>query len=298
MELVNQEHIETLIFTVRGKQVMLDYHLASLYDVETKRLNEQVKRNTNRFPISFMFQLNEKEWEVLQSQIATTGVEENLQSQNATAKRRTLPYVFTEQGVAMLSAVLKSDTAVLASVQIMDAFVKMRQLISHSSLLQERLYNLETKQESNERNFEKVFKALEKATPEPKHGIFFEGQIFDAYTFIAKIIKSAKKSIILIDNYIDESVLTLLTKRAEGVKTIIYTAKITKSLQLDVEKHNQQYPNIEVKRLKTSHDRFLIIDHTELYHIGASLKDLGKKWFAFSQIDSLANEVLNKLKQN
>lgn len=297
MELVNQEHIETLIFTVRGKQVMLDYHLASLYDVETKRLNEQVKRNTNRFPISFMFQLNEKEWDALQSQIATT----SNQSQIATSSqkhRSKLPYVFTEQGVAMLSAVLKSDTAVLASVQIMDAFVKMRQLISHSSLLQERLYNLETKQESNERNFEKVFKALEKTTPEPKHGIFFEGQIFDAYTFIAKIIKSAKKSIILIDNYIDESVLTLLTKRTANVKAIIYTAKITQQLQLDLKKHNQQYPHIDLKQLKTSHDRFLIIDHTELYHIGASLKDLGKKWFAFSQIDSLTNEVLNKLKQN
>lgn len=297
MELVNQEHIETLIFTVRGKQVMLDYHLASLYDVETKRLNEQVKRNANRFPISFMFQLNEKEWDALQSQIATT----SNQSQIATSSqkhRSKLPYVFTEQGVAMLSAVLKSDTAVLASVQIIDAFVKMRQLISHSSFLQERLYQLENKQQDNEKKFEKVFKALEKATPEPKHGIFFEGQIFDAYAFIAKIIKSAKKSIILIDNYIDESVLTLLTKRTANVKAIIYTAKITQHLQLDVEKHNQQYPHIDLKQLKTSHDRFLIIDHTKLYHIGASLKDLGKKWFAFSQIDSLTDEVLNKLKQS
>ena len=184
MELVSQKHIETLIFNVRGKQVMLDYHLASIYDVETKRLNEQVKRNKDRFPESFMFQVNEKEWEVLQSQIATTSAVDNLQSQNATAKRRTLPYVFTEQGVAMLSAVLKSDTAVIASVKIMDAFVKMRQLLNNNSLLQERLVHLEIKQQDNEKNFEKVFKALEKAAPEPKHGIFFEGQIFDAYTFV------------------------------------------------------------------------------------------------------------------
>jgi hypothetical protein len=294
MELISQAVLETLIFTVRGKQVMLDFHLASIYDVETKRLNEQVKRNKERFPESFMFQVNEKEWKVLQSQIAIT----YKRSQFATSlqkHRSKLPYVFTEQGIAMLSAVLKSDTAVIASVQIMDAFVKMRQLINHSSLLQERLTHLEIKQQDNEKNFEKVFKALEKATPEPRHGIFFEGQIFDAYTFIAELIKSAKKSIILIDNYIDESVLILLSKRSESVRATIYTARITQQLQLDLQKHNQQYPQIKVKHLKTSHDRFLIIDQSKLYHIGASLKDLGNKWFAFSQIDSLTDKVMEKL---
>ena len=290
MELINQEHIDNKIYTIRNNQVMLDKDLAELYQVETKVLNQAVKRNIDRFPDTFRFQLTEKEFDTLRSQSVTSSLSHG--------GRRYMPFAFTEQGVAMLSSVLRSETAIKVSIQIIKAFVKMRQLINHSSFLQERLVHLEIKQQDNEKNFEKVFKALEKATPEPKHGIFFEGQIFDAYTFIAKIIKSAKKSIILVDNYIDESVLTLLTKRSTNVKAIIYTAKITQQLQLDLEKHNQQYPNTEVKRIKTSHDRFLIIDNTKLYHIGASLKDLGKKWFAFSQIDSLTNEVLNKLNEN
>ncbi|MCH8533876.1 MAG: ORF6N domain-containing protein [Flavobacteriaceae bacterium] len=290
MELMNLEHIEHKIYTIRKLQVMLDKDLAQLYQVETKVLNQAVKRNIDRFPDSFRFQLTDIEFNDLKSQSVT--------SSSSHGGRRYLPFVFTEQGVAMLSAVLRSDTAVKVSVQVIKAFVKMRLLVNHSRLLQERLLHLEMKQQDHEKNFEKVFKALEKATPEPKHGIFFEGQIFDAYTFVAKLIKSAKKSIILIDNYIDESVLTLLTKRSESVKATIYAAKITQQLQLDLKKHNQQYPQIEVKRLKTSHDRFLIIDDTKLYHIGASLKDLGNKWFAFSQIDSLANEILNKLDEN
>lgn len=287
MELIGHEHIENKIYTIRNLQVMLDKDLAELYQVETKVLNQAVKRNSNRFPDAFRFQLKEDEFNNLKSQSVT--------SSSSHGGRRYLPYVFTEQGVAMLSAVLKSETAVIASIQIMDAFVRMRHHINQNSLLQERLFLLESKQSNNEKNFETIFKALEKAQPEPKHGIFFEGQIFDAYSFVAKLIKSAKHSIILIDNYIDESVLTLLTKRSSKVKASIYTAKITKSLQLDIEKHNQQYPTVEVKSLKTSHDRFLIIDDTELYHIGASLKDLGKKWFAFSQMNSLCQTVLNQL---
>lgn len=292
MELSKATIIEQLIYSIRGKQVMLDFHLAEVYQVETKRLNEQVKRNTNRFPENFMFQLTELEWENLQSQIATSS---NLQSQNATAKRRTTPFVFTEQGVAMLSAVLKSDTAVTASIHIMDAFVKMRQVIYSNSLLQERLIRLESKQKETDKNFEKVFQALEKAAPKPEKGIFFEGEVFDAYVLVSKLIKSATKSIVLIDNYIDESVLTLLSKRNKGVVATIYTPKISTALKLDIDKHNKQYAPIEVQILNNSHDRFLILDEQHLYHIGASLKDLGKKWFAFSQMDSLVTEVLNKL---
>lgn len=295
MELVKADIIEQLIFSVGGKQVMLDFHLAELYEVETKRLNEQVKRNANRFPETFMFQLSQKEWDNLESQFATTNIPAVLQSQIATAKRRTLPYAFTEQGVAMLSAVLKSDTAVAASIQIMDAFVKMRHIIQHNSLLDARLQQLESKQEQTDKKVEQVFQALEKAQPQPDKGIFFEGEIFDAYLFVAERIKSAKKSIILIDNYVDESVLTLLSKRKEKVAASIYTSKVSKVLQLDLDKHNSQYPEITVQTLKSSHDRFLIIDEKELYHIGASLKDLGKKWFAFSRMDSLVNEVIKKL---
>lgn len=295
MALAKLVNLEQLIFNLRGQQIMLDHHLADLYHVKTKRLNEQVKRNSNRFPEPFMFQLTEMEWEKVKSQIEAANVDALLQSQNATAKRRSLPYAFTEQGVAMLTAVLKSDTAVAASIQIMDAFVKMRQMIRTNRQLYIRVEQLESRQEQTDQKVEKVFQALEKARPKPEKGIFFEGEIFDAYRFVVELIKKAERSIRLIDNYVDDSVLTLLSKRKENVTAHIYSKKVSKVLQLDLDKHNSQYPVISVHRLKTSHDRFLIIDEKELYHIGASLKDLGKKWFAFSRMDSLVNEVLKKL---
>lgn len=174
---ITQKHIENRIFTIRGVQVMMDYHLADLFIVETKRLNEQVKRNTKRFPLSFMFQLTTSEWDKLQSQFATTKTNDDLQSQIATAKRRTLPFVFTEQGVAMLSAVLNSDTAIKVSIQIMDAFVKMRQILLQNSLINFRLDKIEIKQLDNEQKFEQVFKALESKNAIPNQGVFFEGQV-------------------------------------------------------------------------------------------------------------------------
>ena len=176
MELINQGHIDYKIYTVRNNQVMLDKDLAELYQVETKVLNQAVKRNIDRFPDTFRFQLTEKEFETLRSQSVTSSLSHG--------GRRYMPFAFTEQGVAMLSAVLRSETAIKVSIQIIKAFVKMRQLINHNSLLQERLVHLEIKQQDNEKNFEKVFKALEKATPETKDGIFFEGQIFPPYTFV------------------------------------------------------------------------------------------------------------------
>ncbi len=296
MELINQVNIESLIFTISGQQVMLDYHLAHIYEVETKRLNEQVKRNNKRFPDSFMFQLSLNEWENLQSQIATTNQSKNLQSQFATTKRRTLPYVFTEQGVSMLSAVLNSDYAIQVSIQIMQAFVNMRQfLLSNASVFQ-RLDRMEMKQLQTDEKFDKIFNALAAGQPKPDKGIFFEGQIFDAYVFVADLIKNAQNEIVLIDNYVDETVLNLLTKRVKTVTATIYTKQISKQLQLDLDKHNAQYPTITIKTLTDSHDRFLIIDRQHLYHIGASLKDLGKKWFAFSQMNSLTQELIKKLK--
>ena len=278
------KQIENRIFTIRGVQVMVDYHLAELYDVETKRINEQVKRNSKRFPQHFMFQLSASEWGHLQSQIATTESINNLQSQIATAKRRTIPYVFTEQGVAMLSAVLNSEIAITVSIHIMDAFVKMRQVILTNTFINHRLDKIELKQLEADQKFEHVFKALEGNTL-PTQGVFFEGQVFDAYELTSKIIRTAKKSIVLIDNYIDETTLTHLAKKHTGVKVWLLSKSNSKQLLMDVQKANEQYGQFELKTFTQSHDRFLIIDHSEVYHLGASLKDLGKKWFAFSKLD-------------
>ncbi|MDX9932370.1 MAG: ORF6N domain-containing protein [Bacteroidales bacterium] len=289
-----QTALEERIFTIRNIQVMLDYHLSELFGVETKRINEQVKRNIKRFPENFMFQLSLVEWENLKSQNAATKPNEILRSQNATAKRRTIPYVFTEQGVAMLSAVLNSDVAISVSIQIINAFIRMRQLILKNSLIEHRFNKLEMKQLETDRKFEQVFKALESNKSIPTEGIFFDGQIFDAYSFVADLIKSAKQRIVLIDNYVDESVLTVLSKRKKNVSATVYSSHVTKQLQLDLQKHNQQYAPIELSKFSKSHDRFLIIDEA-VYHFGASLKDLGKKWFAFSKMEMRAEEILGKL---
>lgn len=275
---------ENLIFTIRDQQVMLDFHLSQVYNLETKRLNEQVKRNLKRFPDSFMFQLNQTEWEILRSQFAT-------------AKRRTLPFAFTEQGVAMLSSVLNSDYAIQVSIQIMKAFVNMRKFLLNNASIFQRLDRIESKQLQSDEKIDQIFKALDAKTLSTDKGIFFNGQVFDAYIFFTEIIKKAKHHIILIDNYIDESVLLQLSKRNPNVTATIYTGKISQQLSLDLDKHNKQYPPIEIKQFSDSHDRFIIIDHSELYHIGASLKDLGKKWFAFSRFDSLAESLLNMLKE-
>ena len=291
---ITKKQIETRIFTVRGNQIMLDFHLAELYNTETKRLNEQVKRNIKRFPLSFMFQLSEAEWETLQSQIATTEEFQDLRSQFATAKRRTLPYAFTEQGVAMLSAVLNSDTAVSVSIQIMEAFVQMRHMLTENALVFKRLYNIERKQLETDQKFEQVFKALEGNTI-PTQGVFFDGQVFDAYELASKIIRTAKKSIMLIDNYIDESTLTHLCKRNNGVKVLLLTKAINKQLALDLQKANEQYGGFEAKVFAISHDRFLIIDGKEVYHLGASLKDLGKKWFAFSKLEASSVALIDQV---
>lgn len=264
---------------------MLDFHLAEIYNVETKRLNEQVKRNNKRFPSNFMFQLSVNEWEILQSQIATANILGDLQSQNATSKRRTIPFVFTEQGVAMLSSILNSDSAILASIQIIDTFVKMRKIVLENTLIDKRFENIELKLMNNEEKFEKIFKALETKDALPNQGIFYNGQVFDAYKFISDIIRTAKKNIILIDNYIDDNTLIHLTKKKKGVQVLLLTKNANKEMILDIKKVNEQYGNFQLKIFNNSHDRFLIIDETIIYHIGASLKDLGKKWFAFSKLE-------------
>lgn len=279
--------IRTLIYTIRGKQVMLDSDLASLYQVETKNLNKAVKRNIERFPEKFCFQLTDEEADFLRFQFGTSNV--------GRGGRRYLPYVFGEQGIAMLSAVLRSDVAVKVSIEIMDAFVEMRRILTSNASLFHRLDNIELKQLQADQKFEEIFKALESDKLHSEKGIFYDGQIFDAYTFVADIIRSAESSIMLLDNYVDDTVLTLLGKRNANVTATIYTKSISNQLRLDLQRYNSQYPPIEVKLFSDAHDRFLLIDQTELYHIGASLKDLGKKWFAFSKMNAETSKMLSFL---
>lgn len=288
-ERVNNKEIQNRIFTIRGVQVMLDEDLANLYEVETKVLNQAVKRNIERFPEDFMFQLTEDEHNILRSQIVT--------SKENRGGRRYLPYVFTEQGVAMLSAVIRSETAVKISIQIIKAFVAMRQFIASNARIFQQIDILEIKQLETDKKIKQILTAMERKNIRPKQGIFYDGQIFDAYQFFSDIIRTAKKSIILIDNFIDDSVLTLFSKRDPGIKVFIITKTITKQLELDIKKFNEQYPPLEFKQFDKSHDRFLIIDETTVYHLGASLKDLGKKWFAFSKMDIDAAELLMRIKE-
>jgi ORF6N domain-containing protein len=289
--------IENRIFTLRGEQVMLDFHLAELYQVETKRLNEQVKRNSKRFPESFMFQISDAEWVELQSQIATAEKIKGLQSQIATAKRRTLPFVFTEQGVSMLSAVLNSDIAIEISIQIMNAFVQMRKTIGNHQQLLELSNNFNQHKLETNQKFEQVFKALEAPEIQNKQGVFFNGQTYDAYAFVNKLIKKAKQSIVIIDNYIDDSVITQLTKKQKNVSVYLLCKTISKKLQLDIDKANTQYPSFKAIPFAKAHDRFVVIDQKEVFHIGASLKDLGEKWFAFSKLENDSLTILQTIKE-
>ena len=281
------KEIRNLIYTIRGKQVMLDCDLAALYQVETKNLNKAIKRNIERFPVSFCFQLTEEEAHNLRFQIGTSSLNYG--------GRRYLPYVFTEQGVAMASAILRSDIAIKMSVEIMEAFVEMRRMLISNASLFHRLDNIELKQLEADQKFEEIFKALESDKLHSEKGIFYNGQIFDAYTFVSGIIRSAKSSIILLDNYVDDTVLTLLGKRKNKVTATILTKNISNQLRLDLQRYNSQYAPVDIEVFVDAHDRFLIIDHTELYHIGASLKDLGKKWFAFSRMDIEVGRMLQIL---
>jgi hypothetical protein len=275
------QNIESKIHSIRGIQVILDSDLAVLYQTETKFINRAVKRNPERFPKTFAFTLTEKEWSNLRFQFGTSSLRHG--------GRRNLPVVFTEQGVAMLSAVLQTEIAIGVSVQIMEAFVAMRKSISHLQGLLQRIDGIEWKQLQTDKTLEKILLALEKDLPK-KQGVFFEGQLFDAHVFVSEIIKKAKRSIIIIDNYVNEGTLLLLSKRLPKVSCSIQT-RINAVLKADVERYNQQYPAIHLIENKGSHDRFLIIDNQELYHFGASLKDLGKKCFAFSRMDELLSDI-------
>jgi phage regulator Rha-like protein len=285
MELINNKDLQSKIFTIRGIQVMLDRDLAELFNVEVKRLNEQVKRNIERFPENFRFSLIDHEKNEL------VAICDRFKSLKYSSNNS---FAFTEQGVAMLSAVLRSETAVKVSIEIINAFVEMRKIINNHNGLLQRIEGVERKLLESDHKFEQVFKALNQNVF-PTHGIFFDGQLFDAYVFATDLIKSAQQSIILIDNYIDETTLLMLSKRKPTCKAVIYTQKTNSQIQLDLAKYNQQYPSIELKPLKNTHVRFMILDNKSLYHIGASLKDLGNKWFAFSRIDEFLPEILTKL---
>ena len=276
LPIISQKHIESQIFTIRGLQIMIDRDLAEMYQVETKVLNQAVKRNSERFPIQFRFQLTENE----KTELVT--ICDRFDSLKHSSSN---PNVFTEQGVAMLSAVLRSKIAVQISIQIINAFVEMRKFIANHYGLLQRMDGIERKQLETDKKFEQVFKALESKNAIPNQCVFFDGQVFDAYELASKIIRSAKKSIVLIDNYIDESTLTHLSKKTKAVKVLLLTKTMSNQLTLDVKKANEQYGNFEIRIFAYSHDRFIIIDNSDVYHLGASLKDLGKKWFAFSKMD-------------
>ena len=273
MDIELNNKIENRILLIRGIHVMIDRDLAELYQIETKTLNQQVKRNQERFPDAFMFRLNEHEF----SELVT-----NCDRFNSLKHSSSLPYAFTEQGVSMLSAVLRSPTAIQVSICIMESFVKMRRyLVSNIGLFQ-RLEQFEIRQRNTEKQVDKILHIIDESRNlKQEQGIFFDGQIFDAYVFAANLVRSAESSIILIDNYIDDTVLTIIDKRNKDVEAIIYTKELNRQFSLDLKKHNEQYMPIEVRTFNKAHDRFLLIDD-KVYHLGASLKDLGKKWFAFS----------------
>ena len=280
-------NIEPLIKVIRGQQVMLDKDLATLYGVETRVLNQTVKRNIERFPDDFRFELSREE--CLRSQIVIS---------NGRGGNRYSTYAFTEQGVAMLSSVLRSKTAIEVNIQIMRAFVSMRHFMVNNASVFSRLETIEyhqlemqQHQQETDKRIDEVFRRLDESNAKPKQGVFYNGQIYDAYTFVSDLIKSAKKRIVLIDNYVDETVLTLLDKRDNNVSAIIYTQQISRQFQLDIDRHNAQYAPIDVETFRLSHDRFLCIDD-DVYHIGASIKDLGKKWFGFSKMEILTPDEL------
>ena len=289
--IVDNKEIQNMIYTIRGKQVMVDSDLAELYKVTTGNLNKAMKRNLSRFPEHFCFQLMELEYENLRFQNGSSS------SNNNYGGRRYMPYVFTEQGIAMLSAVLKSDVAVEVSIKIMNSFVEMRRFLISNQELFSRLDRIELKQLETDKKLEEVFNYLATNT-EVKQNIFFDGQIYDAFSFIVGLVKKANKEIILIDNYVEVNTLNILCKKNKSVDVVIMTAGKGNLSTKDITKFNAQYPKLSVKTTTDFHDRFLIIDKVEVYHIGASIKDAGKKSFGITKIEDedLVNSLVNKVR--
>ena len=283
------EIIKQKIYWIRGKQVILDSDIAKSYEVETKKLNQAVKRNIKRFPEEFCFKLTELEVENLRSQFVTSSL-----NKNNYGGRRYLPYAFTEQGVAMLSAVLHSDKAIQVSIKIMNAFIEMRKFLMQNGQVFERLFTLEYKQLENEKKFDKIFDLMQN-NKNIKQKIFFEGQVWDSYKLIITIIKKAKEKILIIDNYIDDSILDMLSKKNKNVEAVILTSSNSNIPKLDIQKFNKEYGILKIAKTNKIHDRFIIIDNEKLYHLGASIKDLGRKCFGINKIiDKNEIEMLEK----
>lgn len=288
-------NIQNLIYTVRGRQVMLDSDIAMLYNCETRIVNQAMKRNINRFPERFCFQLSNEELKSLRSQIVISNKKLNSKN-NFRGGRQYLPYVFTEQGISMLAPLLKSDIAIQVSINIMDAFVGMRKFINTNKELFERILTIENKIDKKfidyDKKFDIIFNELQK-DGNFKQKIFFEGQIYEAYSLVMDIIKGAKSKITIIDNYIDDSILKMLAKKGRGVEAIILTSEKSNISKLDIQKFNKEYPVLKVAKSDKFHDRFIIIDTKELYHCGASIKDLGKKCFGINKIEDIS--IIDKM---
>lgn len=287
---VDSGKIQNLVYTIRGQQVMLDSDLANLYGYEVKRLNEQVGRNINRFPGDFMFQLTQDE-------------AENLKSQNATSSwggKRKLPYAFTEQGIYMLATVLRGELAEKQSIYIMRAFREMRHFITNNKLMFERIRDVELKQieyqKQSDEKFTQIFDYISEHE-ESMQKIFFNGQIFDAFSLLTTFVKQAEQQIILIDGYVDVATLNILAKKKKGVNVTVYTFPGTKLTKKDIDTFNAQYPMLTVERTTIFHDRFLILDGRTGYHIGASLKDAGQKCFGINKIEDekVISELLERV---
>ena len=289
VEKYETDNIKNLIYTIRGKQVMLDSDVAMLYHYETKNINKAMKRNIERFPEDFCFQLTEKEVENLRFQFGTSSLEkENY------GGRRYLPYVYTEQGISMLAGVLKNEIAIQVSISIIRAFIEMRRFILLNGQVFQEIDDIKGQLLEHDKKFDEVFDELQrKQESEFKQSIFFDGQIYDAYSLIIDIIRKAKQKILIIDNYIDDSILKMLSKKNKDVEVVILTSQNSNIRKLDIQKFNKQYPVLKLAYTNKFHNRFIIIDNKELYHVGASLKDLGKKCFAISRIDD--EEYIKKI---
>ena len=296
--IIQTNDIDRLIYTIRGRQVMLDHDLAALYGYEVRALNQQVKRNIGRFPADFMFQLTKEELGIVKSQIVTSSIPNFYSGQEG--GRRKPPYVFTEQGIYMLATVLKGEIAEQQSIFIMRAFREMRHFIANNALLFEKVSHIELRQLEYEKNtdvrFDKVFRYIEDHA-ETEQKIFFDGQIYDAFSLITSIVQRATREIILIDGYVDVDTLNILAKKNDGVDVKIYTYASAQLTNRDAANFNAQYPTLTVKRTQVFHDRFIILDGNKAYHIGASIKDAGKKCFGISLIEDsgVVADLLNRL---
>ena len=278
--------IRNLIYNIRGKQVMLDSDVATLFEYATKDLNRNVKNNIERFPEYYCFQLTNEEYKSLRCKNFT--LNENGRGQH----RKYLPYVFTEYGITMLAGLLKSEVAVNVSIRIVNTFIEMRKFLMINGQVFERLTNMECKLLEHDKKFDEVFNQLQ-LEENIKQRIFFDGQIYDAYSLIIDIIKKANSKILIIDNYIDDSVLKMLAKKKNNVEVVILTSDKTNIENLDIKKFNKEYPILKVAKTNKFHDRFIVIDNKEMYHLGASIKDLGKKCFAINRIEDI--EIIGKI---